>query len=88
MPWLVGPGVVALAIGIALVGWTLLRSPAVPRWAGVLLIVGAALMALSNEQTSMVLLVIPFGLAWAATGIALALRARTDTGGKSRIDVR
>jgi hypothetical protein len=55
----------------------------------VLLIVGAALMVLSNEQTSTVLLVIPFGLAWAATGLALALRSdRSDTGGKSRIDVR
>lgn len=87
MPWFVGPGVVAIAVGGGLVGWTVLRSPAVPRWAGAALILGAGLMLLSNEQTATVLLAVPFGLAWAATGAAL-LRPAGDPGGISRNDVR
>lgn len=86
MPWFVGPGVLLLAAGAILVGWTVLRSPAVPRWVGAGLIVGASLLVLSNEQTAAVLLVVPFGVAWVTLGVVLALRART--GGMSRIDVR
>lgn len=86
MPWFVGPGVLLLAAGAVLVGWTVVRSPAVPRWVGAGLIVGASLLVLSNEQTAAVLLVVPFGVAWATMGVVLVLRSRT--GGISRIDVR
>ena len=86
MPWFVGPGVLLLAVGAVLVGWTVLRSPAVPRWVGASLILGAALLALSNEQTAAILLAVPFGVAWAAMGVVLVLRPRT--GGMSSNDVR
>ena len=86
MPWFVGPGVLLLAVGAVLVGWTVVRSPAVPHWVGASLIVGAALFALSHEQTAAVLLTVPFGVAWAAMGVVLVLRPHT--GGKSRNDVR
>ncbi len=72
MPHLVVPGMAGLALGAVLVGWTVVRSTAVPRWAGVALILGALLLVLANEQTDAVLLAIPFGLAWAATGVAVA----------------
>lgn len=87
MPYFVGPGVVAIAVGAALVGWVVVRSSVVPRWAGAAVIVGAVLILLGNEQTAAVLLFVPFGLAWAATGAAL-LRSHSATGGISRNDVR
>ena len=71
MPVFVGPGVIALAVGLALVGWTIRRSRVVPSWAGVCMLIGAVLLLGSNEQTSAVLLAVPFGLAWLATGAAL-----------------
>lgn len=75
MPWLVGPGVVALALGVLLIGGAVLRSPVLPRWTGAVLMVSAALLVLSNEQTTAVLLAVPFGLSWAAMGVALARRS-------------
>jgi hypothetical protein len=77
MPWFVGPGVLALALGIALLGWAILRSGVLPGWSGISLLVGAALLLGANEQTSAVLLAVPFGLAWMAAGVAL-LRQRSE----------
>ena len=61
-------------MGLALVAWTVLRSRVVPTWAGVGLLVGAVLLLGTNEQTAAVLLAVPFGVAWLATGAALMLR--------------
>lgn len=74
MPTFVGPGVIALAAGLALVGWTVLRSRVVPPSVGVSLLIGAVLLVGANEQTAAVLLAVPFGVAWLATGAALMLR--------------
>lgn len=83
MPWFVGPGVALIALGAGLVGWTVLRSSVVPRWAGAALIVGAALLILANEQTAAVLLAVPFGLAWSTTGAALLLRPTRVAGSRA-----
>ena len=74
MPLFVAPGVTALVVGLALVGWTVLRSRVVPSWVGVGLLVGAVLLLGVNEQTGAVLLAVPFGMAWLAAGAALLLR--------------
>jgi hypothetical protein len=74
MPGFVAPGVLALAVGLVLVGWAVMRSGVVPRWAGVSLVVGAALLVAANEQTSSILLAVPFGLAWVATGAVLLVQ--------------
>ena len=73
MPAFVIPGVAALVVGLLLVAWTVLRARVVPAWAGTALLVGAALMVGANEQTAAVLLAVPFGLAWFATGVMLLL---------------
>jgi hypothetical protein len=74
MPAFVGPGVIALVAGLALVGWTVLRSRVVPPSVALSLLIGAVLLVGANEQTAAVLLAVPFGLAWLATGAALMLR--------------
>lgn len=79
MPVFVGPGVVALAGGVGLVAWTVLRSRVLPAWSGVSLLVGAALLLGANEQTAAVLLALPFGAAWGVTGAALLLRGTRVT---------
>jgi hypothetical protein len=78
MPAFVVPGIVALAAGLALVAWTVLRSGVVPTWLGLALLGGALLLLATNEQTSAVLLAIPFGLAWTATGAFLLVRQPSD----------
>ena len=70
------PALVAVALGLVLVGWTVLRSRVVPTWAAVGLLVGVLLLAGVSEQTSRVLLALPFAIAWAATGVALVRQAR------------
>jgi hypothetical protein len=79
MPAFVGPGVAALVVGLALVAWTVLRSRVVPTWAGVALLVGAVLLLGTNEQTAAVLMAVPFGVAWLATGAALMLHRSEGT---------
>jgi hypothetical protein len=79
MPAFVGPGVIALAAGLTLVSWTVLRSGVVPPWVGVSLLVGAVLLVGANEQTAAVLLAVPFGMAWLALGAALMLRRDMTT---------
>ena len=78
MPAFVVPGVAALVAGIALVAWTVLRSGVVPAWAGIGLLVGAALLLGANEQTASVLLAVPFGVAWLAAGVTLLLPSRQE----------
>lgn len=71
MPTFVIPGLLALVIGFVLLGVAILRSRVLPRWAAALLIIGALVMLGSNEQTARVLLTIPLGVAWVATGYVL-----------------
>lgn len=71
MPYFVIPGLLAMVIGLMLLGVAILRSRVLPRWAAALLIIGALAMLASNEQTSRVLLVIPLGVAWVAVGYVL-----------------
>ena len=87
MPVFVGPGVIALAVGVALVGWTVLRSRVLPSWAGVSLLVGGALLLGANEQTDAVLLAVPFGVAWLAIGVVLMLRRTEATPAASSLVV-
>lgn len=74
MPVFVVPGLVALVVGLALLGWTILRSGILPKWLGAVLLFSAVLMLGTNEQTARVLLAAPFGLVWAAAGLALLPR--------------
>ena len=71
MPGLVVPGVVLLAIAMVSIGVHVLRSGVLPLAVAALLIVTACLLPFANEQTSLILLAIPFGLAWVVAGVAL-----------------
>ena len=71
------PFMATTAVGLALLGWTVLRSGVVPSWAGLFLLVGVLLLAGVSEQTSRVLLALPFGVAWLATGLVLVRTSRT-----------
>jgi hypothetical protein len=79
------PGLVAVAVGLALVGWTVLRSRVIPTWAGVGILAGILSLAGYTEQTSRVLFALPLGVAWLATGAALVLRA-TPVGRHGSLD--
>jgi uncharacterized membrane protein YhaH (DUF805 family) len=78
MPALVVPGIALLAVGLVLVGWSVIRSEVLPRWAGIALASGAVLLVGANEQTDAVLLAVPFGVAWLVTGLALCGRRARD----------
>jgi len=75
MPALVVPGVVLLAAGLVLVAWVVLRARVLPPGLSALLLASALLLPFANEQTARVLLAIPFGLVWLATGAVLVSRA-------------
>jgi hypothetical protein len=79
MPGFVIFTLLALTVGGALLGWTVLRSRVLPRWAGVLLILGLVPLFWANEQTDSILLAIPFGLAWIAVGTLLVSKPRGRT---------
>ena len=83
MPGLVVPGVVLLAIALVSLGFQVLRAEVLPRVVAVVLIATALLLPFANEQTSRILLAIPFGLAWVAAGIAL-LRQSNSAAALSR----
>ena len=80
MPDFVVPGVLALVAGVLVLGVAILRAGVLPRWAAVLIIVGALSMLGANEQTARVLLTIPFGLAWIAVGYVLWSGGGVPTG--------
>jgi hypothetical protein len=71
------PGLVAVVVGLALVGWTVLRSRVIPTGAGVGLLAGVVALAGYTEQTARVLFALPFGVAWLAAGAVLVRGART-----------
>lgn len=68
MPFFVLPGVLAVIVGVVLLGVFVLRSGVLPRWLGILLAASAALLVLANEQVWTVLLAVPFGLTIAVVG--------------------
>ena len=78
MPYAVLPGMAAVAAGFLLVGIALVRSREVPGWCGVLLVAGSVTMLASNEQTTAVLLLLPFGVAWIAVGCAVLARGSSE----------
>lgn len=71
MPFLVIPGGLAVVVGFLLLGIAILRARVLPRWTGVLLIVGSLAMLGCNDQNAQVLMAIPFGVAWVAVGYVL-----------------
>ena len=71
MPGLVVPGVVLVAVGAALLGWVVFRTRLLPTWSALLLLCTALLLPLVNEQTSRILLAVPFGVAWFIAGVTL-----------------
>ena len=73
MPAVVVPGVVLLTVGAVLLGWVVLRANLLPVWVALALVGTALLLPFANEQTSRILLAVPFGAAWVAAGVALAL---------------
>ena len=77
--WRPLPMMVAIAVGLALLAWTVLRSGLMPTWAAIALLIGFLLLGGVSEQTSRVLLALPFGMAWLVTGIAMIQRSRVDS---------
>ncbi len=71
MPYFVIPAALALVIGCVLLGVAILRSGVLPRWVAALLIIGTLAMLGMNEQNTLVLMAIPFGVAWAVIGYIL-----------------
>jgi hypothetical protein len=71
MPGLVLPGIILLAVGLVLVAVVVLRARVVPVWVAALLLATAVLVPFANEQTSRILLAVPFGLAWLVLGLTL-----------------
>jgi drug/metabolite transporter (DMT)-like permease len=80
MPYFVIPGVLALILGFVLLGIAILAAGVLPKWAALLLIVGALAMLGFNEQTALALMAIPLGVAWAAVGYVLWSGVGVQTG--------
>ena len=74
MPGLVVPGVLFLALGLALLAWVVFRAGVLPTWLCALLLATVLVLPFANEQTSRILLAVPFGLAWMVTGVVVAAR--------------
>lgn len=81
MPILVVPGLALLALGLCLGAVTVWTAGLLPRWLPPVLLVAVLLLPLVNEQTSRVLLAVPFGLAWCLVGVVLLGRRRGAPGG-------
>jgi hypothetical protein len=80
MPYFVIPGVLALVVGFVLLGIAILAAGVLPKWAALLLIVGALGMLGFNEQTALALMAIPLGVAWVAVGYVLWSGVGAQTG--------
>ncbi len=65
------PAGLALVIGLVLTGIAVFKTGVLPRWVAVLLIIGSLAMLGFNDQTTEVLMAIPFGISWIALGYAL-----------------
>ena len=75
MPGLVVPGVLLLTVGLLLVAAAVVRAGVVPVWVSSLLVATALLLPFANEQTSRILLTVPFGLCWLGLGVELLRRS-------------
>lgn len=82
-PFLVVPGVIALALGLFLVAIEVFRVKALPRWASLLLIVSAVSLVGTNEQNARILFMTPFGVAWLLIGVILWRDAARLSAGQS-----
>ena len=71
MPGLVVPGVLLALVGLLLLAWAIYRADLLPRWLTVLVLVCVLVMVPVNEQTSRVLLAVPFGVAWMLVGLVV-----------------
>ncbi len=65
------PGLLAVIVGFVLLAVAVLGGGVLPRWAAVLLVVGALAMLGFNDQNWQALMAIPFGFTWMAVGYAL-----------------
>ena len=79
MPGLVVPGILLLAASLVLVAAVVIRARLVPVGLSSPLLATALLLPLANEQTSRILLAVPFGLCWLGLGVEL-LRRHSDAG--------
>jgi hypothetical protein len=75
MPAFVIPAGAAIAIGVIMLGITILRSRVLPAWASWLLIIGGLATLAGNDQDIRILLLIPFGVAWLGIGYVLLTSA-------------
>jgi len=74
MPGLVVPGVLLLAAGLVLLAVAVIRARVVPVWCSALLLASALVLPFANEQTSRILLAVPFGVCWALLGVVVLRR--------------
>jgi hypothetical protein len=75
MPGLVVPGVVLLTVGLALTSIVVVRARVLPTALLAVLLVTVAALPFANEQTSRILLAVPFGLTWLCAGALLLVRS-------------
>ena len=71
VPAFIIPGLLAVIVGFVLLAVAVLRGGVLPRWAAVLLVVGALAMLGFNDQNWQALMALPFGIGWRAVGYAL-----------------
>lgn len=83
MPLVVLPAVATLVLGLVLLVVLLWTTRLLPRVVIILLLVTVVLLPLANEQTSMILWTVPFGLAWAALGAFLLTGRQGNVAEKS-----
>lgn len=84
MPGLVVPGVLLLALGLALLAWVVFRAGVLPTWLCALLLATVLVLPFANEQTSRILLAVPFGVAWMVTGAVVGARGPATAMADSR----
>lgn len=65
------PGYLAIIVSLLLFGIASLRTPALPLWAGVLLILTPVLLFLFNTEDARAWLMVPFGAAWVVLGYVI-----------------
>jgi hypothetical protein len=65
------PGVALLALGLVLVAVVVIRARVLPTALSVLLLAGVLTLPFANEQTSRILLAVPFALTWLGAGLLL-----------------
>jgi hypothetical protein len=68
MPLFVGPGVIGVLAGVALIAMSVFSSGLLPTWLSILLTASAVVALACNEQSDAVLFIVPLALALAATG--------------------